>query len=186
MEFLIPATETFIDLNRSSFENEVKIQTSTPANLAYSTVMYPVTNLAHIMIKQLSAHVNGVLLEPQTDHYHYKVFFESILNNNRNDGQTILQPQGGHNDFDLPALLTANAVDSTNLAYKELTASQQRGVAAIKGAVYNLTGGHVPYDILHPQLTSVLYRQVVDAHARRVHQDVLQRPIRLHGESSRH
>ena len=132
MEFLIPATETLIDLNRSYFEMEVKLQTSTPANLAYNTVLYPVTNLAHTMIKQLSVHVNGVLLEPQTDHYHYKAFFETILNNNRNDGETILEPQGWYNDFDLPNLLTANAVDSTHADYKSLTDSQQLGVAAMK------------------------------------------------------
>ncbi|XP_067045449.1 uncharacterized protein F54H12.2-like [Acropora muricata] len=121
MEFLIPATETFIDLNGSYFEMEVKLQTSTPANLAYNTVLYPVTNFAHSMIKQLSVHVNGVLLEPQTDHYHYKAFFETILNNSRNDGETTLHPQGWYNDFDLPALLTANAVHKTHNDYKELT-----------------------------------------------------------------
>ena len=36
MEFLIPATETFLDLNQSYFEMEVKLQTSTPASLALS------------------------------------------------------------------------------------------------------------------------------------------------------
>ena len=87
-EFLILATETFINLNRSYFEMEVKLQTRTPANLAYNTNLFPVTNLEHTMIKQLSVHVNDVLLEPQTNHYHYKAFFETILNPNRNDGET--------------------------------------------------------------------------------------------------
>lgn len=41
MGFLIPASETFIDLNRSYVEMEVKIQISTPAILAYNTVIYP-------------------------------------------------------------------------------------------------------------------------------------------------
>ena len=50
MEFLIPATETFLDLSGSHFEMEVQLKTSTPANLAYNTVLYPVTNLAHSMI----------------------------------------------------------------------------------------------------------------------------------------
>ena len=82
MEFLGPATETFIDLNRSYFEMEVQF-------------MYPVTNLAHSMIKQLSVHVNGVLLEPQTDHYHYKAFFQTILNNSRNDGRPVSNLKAG-------------------------------------------------------------------------------------------
>ncbi|XP_044166768.1 uncharacterized protein F54H12.2-like [Acropora millepora] len=141
MEFLIPATETFIDLNRSYFEMEIQFKTSAPANTAYNTVMYPVTNLAHSMIKQLSVHVNGVLLEPQTDHYHYKAFFQTMLNNSRNDGETSLHLQGWYNDFDLPALLTADAVDKTHNDYKELTEAQKRGVAAMKNLALQFTGG---------------------------------------------
>ena len=141
MEFLIPATETFLDLSRSYFEMEVQFKTSGNANTAYNTVMYPVTNLAHSMIKQLSVHVNGVLLEPQTDHYHYKAFFQTILNNSRNDGETSLHPQGWYNDFDLPAELTANAVDKTDNDYKELTEAQKRGVAAMKNLALQFTGG---------------------------------------------
>ncbi|XP_015772264.1 PREDICTED: uncharacterized protein F54H12.2-like [Acropora digitifera] len=113
MEFLILATETFLDLSRSYFEMEVQLKTSGNANTAYNTVLYPVTNMAHSMIKQLSVHVNGVLLEPQTDHSHYKAFFQTILNNSRNDGETSLHPQGWYNDFDLPALLTADVVNAS-------------------------------------------------------------------------
>ena len=141
MKFLIPATETFIDLNRSYFEMEVKLQTSAPADLAFNTVLYSVTNLAHSMIKQLSVHVNGVLLEPQKDHYHYKAFFQTILNNSRNYGETSLHPQGWYNDFDLPVLLTADAVDKTHNDYKELTETQKRGIAAMKNFVLQFTGG---------------------------------------------
>ena len=141
MEFLIPATETFLDLSRSYFEMEVQVKTSGNANTAYNTVMYTVTNLAHSMIKQLSVHVNGVLLEPQTDHYHYKAFFQTILNNSRNDGETSLHPQGWYNDFDLPDLLTADAVDKTKEVYKELTPSQKRGIDAMKLASYQFAGG---------------------------------------------
>ena len=141
MEFLVPATETFLDLGRSYFEMEVQLKTSTPANLSDTTNLFPVTNLAHSMIKQLSVHVNGVLLEPQTDHYHYKAFFQTILNNSRNDGETSLHPQGWYNDFDLPNLLTADAVDKTKEVYKELTPSQKRGIDAMKLASYQFAGG---------------------------------------------
>ena len=79
-----------VDRSSSSLEKEVKIETSTPANLVYNIVMYPVTNIAHTMIKQLTVGVNRVLLEPQTDHYAYKDFFENILNNDRNDGETAV------------------------------------------------------------------------------------------------
>ena len=141
MEFLVPATETFIDLNRSYFEMEVQFKTSGNDNTGHATVMYPVTNLAHSMIKQLSVHVNGVLLEPQTDHCHYKAFFQTILNNSRNDGETSLQPQGWYNDFDLPDLLTADVVDKTNNDYKQITETQKRGVDAMKNLALQFTGG---------------------------------------------
>ena len=126
MEFLVPAIETFLDLSRSYFEMEVQFKISGNANPGNATVMYPVTNLAHSMNKQLSVNVNGVLLEPQTDHYHYKAFFQTILNNSRNDGETSLHPQGWYNDFDLPAVLTTDAVDNTNSDYKELTETQKK------------------------------------------------------------
>ena len=141
MEFLVPATETFIDLIRSYFETEAQLKTSGNANLSNTTNLFPVTNIAHTMIKQLSVHVNGVLLEPQTDHYHYKAFFQTILNNSRNDGETSLHPQGWYNDFDLPAELTANVVDKTKEVYKELTPSQKRGIDAMKLASYQFAGG---------------------------------------------
>ena len=133
MEFLIPATETFIDLNRSYFEMEVKLPTSTPAD--------PVTSFAHSMIKQLSVYVNGVLLEPQTDHYHYKAFFQTILNNSRNDGETTLHPQGWYNDFDLPDVLTDKNIVTTENDYKEMTEPQKRGIAAMKNLGLQFTGG---------------------------------------------
>ena len=56
-EFLVPATDAFLDLNRSYFELELRLKTSANANLAHNTVLYPVTNLAHTLIKQLSVHV---------------------------------------------------------------------------------------------------------------------------------
>ena len=141
MEFLIPATKTFLDLSRSYFEMKVQLKTSGNANLSDTTNLFPVTNMAHSMIKQLSVHVNGVLLEPQTDHYHYKAFFQTILNNSRNDGETSLHSQGWYNDFDLPSLLTANVVDKTKEVYKELTPSQKRGIDAMKLASYQFADG---------------------------------------------
>ena len=129
MEFLIPATDAFLDLNRSYFEVELRLK-NTAGNYDKDDKIYPVTNIAHTIIKQLSVHVNSVLLEPQTDHYHYKAFFQTLLNNNRQDGETILAPQGWYNDFDLPAELTANAEDSTtpHAEYKALSTLQKNGI----------------------------------------------------------
>ena len=54
------------------------------------------------------------MFDYKLDHYHYRAFFETTLNNNRNDGETILQPQGWYNNLELPDLLIANAVDATH------------------------------------------------------------------------
>ena len=100
------------------------------------------------------------------DHYHYKAFFETILNNSRNDGETSLHPQGWYKDFDLPALLTANVVDKTHNDYKELTETQIRGIAAMKNLALQFTGVN-SIRCSSPQFTAVPYWQVVDRHARR-------------------
>ena len=141
MEFLIRTTDAFLDLNRSYFEMEVRLKTSANANLAHNTVLYPVTNLAHTLIKQLSIHVNGVLLEPQTDHYHYKAFFQTLLNNNRNDGATLLAPQGWYNEFYTPSQPTDHTIDSAHNDYKVMTDSQQANVIALKKAMYPFVAG---------------------------------------------
>ena len=140
MEFLIPATDAFLDLNRSYFEMELRLK-DTGGNLAVGGTLYPVTNIAHTIIKQLSVHVNSVLLEPQTDHYHYKAFFQTLLNNNRQDGETILTPQGWYNDFDTPPQVTANTDNTGHADYKNASQSQQNGVEARKKAMYRFTGG---------------------------------------------
>ena len=142
MEFLIPATDAFLDLNRSYFEMELRLK-DTGGNMDKDDKLFPVTNLAHTIVKQLSVHVNSVLLEPQTDHYHYKAFFQTLLNNNRQDGESILAPQGWYNDFDLPATVTANNLDSStpHNDYKNLTDPQKRTVKAMQKALWPFTGG---------------------------------------------
>ena len=65
-----------------------------------------------------------------------------MLKNSRNDGETSLHPQGWYNDFDLPALLTADVVDNTHNDYKELTETQKRGIAAMKNLALQFTGGN--------------------------------------------
>ena len=43
----------------------------------------------------------------QTDTYHYKAYLETLLNNNREDGETVLNPQGWFNQLDFPVQWTA-------------------------------------------------------------------------------
>ena len=64
-----------------------------------------VNNMAHFVIKYISVRLNGVLISPQTDTYPYKTVFLTLLNYNRDEGETILVPQGWFNVFDLPVKL---------------------------------------------------------------------------------
>jgi len=59
-----------------------------------------VNNLAHTPIKQIDLRLNGMLISPQSDTYHYKLFFETFLNYNREDGETVLRPQGLYNHLE--------------------------------------------------------------------------------------
>ena len=42
------------------------------------------------------------LIGPQTDTYHLKAFIEAVLNHDRDDGKTILAPEGWYNSLDVP------------------------------------------------------------------------------------
>lgn len=64
--------------------------------------LFLVNNLPHSMIKQVGVRLNGTLINPHTDTYPYKAMIETILNYDREDGKTILRPQGWVNALDVP------------------------------------------------------------------------------------
>ena len=96
VEFQIDPQEDYIDLYRSFFE------------IAVADKLWPVNNLAHSLFKQISVRFNGALISPQTDTYHYKAYLETLMNYDRNDGETVLKPQGWYSALDFPATFTAN------------------------------------------------------------------------------
>ena len=53
------------------------------------------------MIKQFGVRLNGTLISPHTDTYPYKAYFETLPNFDREDGETILRPQGWVNALDM-------------------------------------------------------------------------------------
>ena len=91
-----------------------------------------VNNIAHSIFKQISVLLNGTLISPQTDTYHYKAYIETLLNYNRDDGETILKPQGWFNAIDIPDTLTANQMDPTNNDYKALSDEYKHVVNTFK------------------------------------------------------
>ena len=65
--------------------------------------------------------LNGTLISEQTDTYHYKVYMETLLNNNRQDDETILVPQGWYNHIDLVSQYTAANIKNTDAQHAALS-----------------------------------------------------------------
>ena len=91
-----------------------------------------VNNIAHSIFKQISVRLNGTLISPQTDTYHYKAYFESLLNYNRDDGDTILKPQGWFNAIDLPDDLKNDQMNPAHANYEALSDKYKYVVNTLK------------------------------------------------------
>ena len=138
MEFIIPALDDHVDLNRCYFTMHLRLKKSTAANIALADKLWPANNLAHTIIKQIDLRLNGTLISPQSDTYHYKAFLETLLNYTRDEGQTLLRHQGWFNALDFPPEWTANNTDTTSQSgrghddYIALTANQKAALAFSK------------------------------------------------------
>ena len=118
----------FIDLSQSEFEVELALKKHDGTNLTATanTAIFPVTNFAHSICKQISVRLNNTLISSQTDTYAYKAFFDAILNHDRNDGETILRTQGWYNRLNPPtAALTANQLDVSHADHAALPDTQK-------------------------------------------------------------
>jgi len=92
--FQVDPQEDFIDLNESFFEVEWTVKKGDASNLAQADTVGLANNLAHSLFNQISVRLNGTLISPQTDTYHFKAYIETLLNHDRDDGETILTPNG--------------------------------------------------------------------------------------------
>jgi len=154
MEFIIPALDDYVDLGRSYFTMELRLKKSTNADLAANELLWPVNNLAHSIIKQIDLQLNGTLISPQSDMYHYKAYLEELLNFDREDGRTILGPQGWFNQVDFPPQWTANNTDSTtpDTAYRALSANHKAALAASIAETAKYAGGVTHSLVFTPRL----------------------------------
>ena len=116
VEFIIPALDNYVDLGRSYFTMELRLQKSTNDNLAAADKLWVTNNLAHTIIKQIDLQLNGTLISPQSDTYHYKAYIEELLNFNREDGKTVWAPQGWFNAVDFPPEWTVTNTNTTDNA----------------------------------------------------------------------
>lgn len=124
--FQVDPQEDFIDLTESYFEVEVVAKKSSGTNLSAGDIMALANNLAHSIFKQINVRLNGTLISPQTDTYHYKAFIIAALNHDRDDGKTILVPEGWYNSLDVPDdgdadEYTANMLNPAHADYAALS-----------------------------------------------------------------
>ena len=77
MEFVVPAVDAFIDLNRSYFTMKIRLKQENGTDLANDQLLYPANNLVHTLIKQLTCHLNGALISPQIE----KLWLQGVSGN---------------------------------------------------------------------------------------------------------
>ena len=121
MKFSVQQLEDYVDLNRSYFVIDLRLSTSgnngivADANAASDAnntkFTYAVNNLAHTIFKQINLRFNGTLMTEQTDTYAYSAYFQTLLNYHRDDGETVLQPQGSVNFLNVTPTLAAAGGD---------------------------------------------------------------------------
>ena len=141
-EFLIPASDQFIDLNRSYFTAKLRLVKTDGNAIANGDNLFPTIGLIHTMIKQMTVHWNGTLLNPQSDTYPYRWYFTTLLNYTPAEGNSILQTEGwmaqepstGYVPLDVPCPLTAGNLDSATPdgAYTALSDEQKSAVLAFQ------------------------------------------------------
>ena len=147
MEFVIQAMTDFVDLNRSYFFIELNLKkgTDSSTDLASGDNVYVTNNLAHNLIKQFNIRLNGTLISPQSDTYPYNAFFQVLLNHNRDEGDTLLKPQGWVNGLDHAAKLAVKDVKGASGATlnANLNPNQQKNLNALIHETQKYTEGKV-------------------------------------------
>ena len=154
MEFLVPALDDYVDLSRSYFTVELTLKKRNGNNMDAGDKLWVTNNLAHTIIKQITMRQNGPLISPQMDTYPYKAYFETLLNYNRDDGDTLLKPQGWFNVLDHAAQWTANNTDSTtpHANYTDLSDNHKEPLAASIAETSNYIDGKTHVLMFQPHL----------------------------------
>lgn len=132
IQFEIPEMQEFVDLSRSYFTFKLKLTKSDGKPLKAADKLWLVNNLSHSMVKQFVVRLNGTLINPHTDTYPYKSMFETIVNYNREDGLTLLKPQGWVNVLDLPKNWVSTSSSDDSVKVTAWTDNQKTGLTALQ------------------------------------------------------
>jgi len=94
------------------------------------------------------------LISPQSDTYHYKAYLETLLNYDREDGKTVLGPQGWFNQVDFPPQWTADNTNSTgpHADYTKLAANHKGALAAMVAETAKYAAGVTHSLVFTPHL----------------------------------
>ena len=78
---------------------------------------YVTNNIRHTILKQMNLYLNGIVMsaQTQTNTYAYQAFLETLLNYMRDEGETLLAPQGWVNYLDVAPSLAMDAVDDDQI-----------------------------------------------------------------------
>ena len=128
VDFQIDPQSEYIDLSQSEFELQLKLKKAdgTALTAADTSTIFLTNNFAHSLFKQISVRFNNTLISPQTDTYAYKALIDTALNFDRDDGETILKPQGWVNGLNPPiGQLTANQLTAGHADHLALPESQR-------------------------------------------------------------
>ena len=151
MEFTIPAVDEYVDLNRSYFRMRYRMKKADGNDVAAGDKLYPAPNLAHTLIKQMTVHLNGTLINAQTDTYAYKAYSETLLNYDQQEANGLLRVQGwlgthtdGSSALDFATPLTANNTDTSPKAhYTALSRTKKAALLLSQEEQVHYQDGHV-------------------------------------------
>ena len=136
IDFQIDPQDSFIDMSKSYFEGELQLKLDNAGNIANDTLVTICNNLIHSLFKQINVRFNGTLISPQTDTYHHKAYIDAVIHNDRDDGKTILKPEGWFNGLTCRdasgTALTAHQLDVGHDDNKALSEDEQNWVKSIK------------------------------------------------------
>ena len=148
--FTVPASDDDYDLNEAKLEIKVRLNTAgdngvsnlegAPSNANNSKYMYCVNNFGHTLWSQMNVSFNGVLMTGQSNAYHQKAYIQTILNYNREEGNTLLAPQGWVNELNVKRnLVPTNAAtdDEPNPAAWDGKTRLKKLTAQLLGKVYH-------------------------------------------------